>query len=445
MTFIRIANNKISTFRTLLLKGERMLSIPCILITAFLFGASWAHAKAGRITVTNTATVNGTGVHGTITIFNEASSSTTITEAKNALEVRFRSDYGPIALPPGYKDGYYRVAVFTFPVPASTIPAGGKVQIPYVIDTCDATVAEYDRAKAMRSVTLVSVDKGDIRQGITDPFAPPSQDNCSVCGNGIIEEGEECDGGGCCTETCDYVDNGTFCDDGDACTQTDECFDGACVGTVSVLCQEASDQCYDAGTCDPATEVCPNPPTLLNGIACDDGNSCTTNDTCQNGTCIGTPIVCDDDNVCTSDECVDGECFFTNNTNPCEDGSECTTDDFCEDGTCQSGPLLDCDDFKARTDDVCVEGIGCTHTLAENNGVCEGEGCVLCKEECSIIRAECVTACWDNFSSCLAGCTSTYCAPFCQVDLGSCLNACPDEIACWKECEIDNSCGADCL
>lgn len=37
----------------------------------------------------------------------------------------------------------------------------------------------------------------------------------------------------------------------------------------------------------------------------------------------------------------------------------------------------------------------------------------------------CADNCWSGFLSCVNGCTSTYCAPFCQVDLGRCLDFCP--------------------
>lgn len=37
----------------------------------------------------------------------------------------------------------------------------------------------------------------------------------------------------------------------------------------------------------------------------------------------------------------------------------------------------------------------------------------------------CEDGCWIGFLACVNGCTSTYCAPFCQVDLGYCLDACP--------------------
>jgi hypothetical protein len=86
--------------------------------------------------------------------------------------------------------------------------------------------------------------------------------------------------------------NGTPCDDGDACTQTDTCQAGACAGANPVACA-ASDPCHVAGTCDPATGLCTDPPAT-DGTACNDGNVCTTNDQCQAGACAGAgPATCD--------------------------------------------------------------------------------------------------------------------------------------------------------
>lgn len=51
----------------------------------------------------------------------------------------------------------------------------------------------------------------------------------------------------------------------------------------------ASDACHVAGTCDPLTGQCSNPPAP-NGTPCNDSNVCTTSDNCQNGTCTGTPV-----------------------------------------------------------------------------------------------------------------------------------------------------------
>jgi hypothetical protein len=52
-----------------------------------------------------------------------------------------------------------------------------------------------------------------------------------------------------------------------------------------VVCT-ASDQCHAAGTCDPATGRCSNPP-LPNDTPCDDDNACTAPDVCTDGECTG--------------------------------------------------------------------------------------------------------------------------------------------------------------
>src|SRR5207244_4960594 len=79
--------------------------------------------------------------------------------------------------------------------------------------------------------------------------------------------------------------NGTACDDGDACTQTDTCESGVCTGSNPVVCLP-SDQCHDAGTCDPATGACSDP-AKDDGAACNDANPCTQTDTCESGLCTG--------------------------------------------------------------------------------------------------------------------------------------------------------------
>ena len=53
--------------------------------------------------------------------------------------------------------------------------------------------------------------------------------------------------------------NGTACNDGNACTQTDTCQSGTCTRRQSRWSARRSDQCHDAGTCDPATGLCSNP------------------------------------------------------------------------------------------------------------------------------------------------------------------------------------------
>jgi Tol biopolymer transport system component len=101
-----------------------------------------------------------------------------------------------------------------------------------------------------------------------------------------------CDDGNACTSgdvchagACAGVDvpDGSACSDGNACTRSDACQAGACTGASPVVCA-ASDQCHEAGTCDPATGSCSDP-AAPDGTACDDVVTCSGQDTCQAGVC----------------------------------------------------------------------------------------------------------------------------------------------------------------
>jgi Tol biopolymer transport system component len=101
-----------------------------------------------------------------------------------------------------------------------------------------------------------------------------------------------CDDGNACTsaDVCHAgvcaganVPDDTACNDGDACTRSDSCQSGACTGANPVVCS-ASDQCHEAGTCDPASGVCSDP-AAPDGTACTDIDSCSGPDVCDAGVC----------------------------------------------------------------------------------------------------------------------------------------------------------------
>jgi len=105
------------------------------------------------------------------------------------------------------------------------------------------------------------------------------------CGDNNPCTDNACENPGTPTATCVHVNNTAPCSDGNACTRNDACQGGVCTGPNPVVCTP-SDQCHLAGTCDPETGACSNPPAP-NGVACNDGNACTRNDACQAGICMG--------------------------------------------------------------------------------------------------------------------------------------------------------------
>ena len=199
------------------------------------------------------------------------------------------------------------------------------------------------------------------------------------------------------TRTCKYtpVNNGTTCNDSDPCTQTDTCQAGVCTGANPKSCP-AIDPCHGAGSCDPGTGACSAPP-LADGTACTDYNHCTQTDECQAGVCVGgNPLACAaadachlagtcepttgvcsnppvDPNTCAAlDQChvlgvcnVDFSCTITPKSDgvACNDGDACTQTDQCTAGNCVGGNPVAC-----ASDDPCVTGGTCDSLT----GICNG-------------------------------------------------------------------------
>ena len=133
-----------------------------------------------------------------------------------------------------------------------------------------------------------------------------------VCGNGILDAGEDCDDGNklagdCCSPTCKFEPLGSPC-------------------TAPTIC--TNNACNGAGVCGSVS--------LNDGLACTDGNVCTVADTCTGGACLGTPKNCVDGNPCTTDLCTPPAvgCENINNGILCDDGNPATTGDSCSGGVC---------------------------------------------------------------------------------------------------------------
>ncbi|MBC8293446.1 MAG: hypothetical protein H8E45_09820, partial [Proteobacteria bacterium] len=204
----------------------------------------------------------------------------------------------------------------------------------------------------------------------------------AVCGNGLLELGEQCDdsntdAGDCCSATCTFEPGS--CDDSDACTQSDSCQAGVCTGSNPVVCT-ASDQCHTVGSCDPGTGVCSDP-AAGNGVVCDDGDECTQSDTCQAGVCTGSnPVVCT-----ASDQCHDvGSCDpgtgvcsdpATGDGTACDDGDECTQSDTCQAGVCTgSNPVVCTASDQCHDVGSCDAGTGVCSDPATGDGTACDDG-----------------------------------------------------------------------
>jgi cysteine-rich repeat protein len=249
-----------------------------------------------------------------------------------------------------------------------------------------------------------------------------------TCGDGALDEGEECDDGndtsgdGCeddcsfschepadcddsnvCTDDscveggrgrlCSYAPNTDPCDDLDPCTSPDVCSGGACVpgentcdclATEDCAAHEDGNLCNGTLVCDLETHLCEVDPgtvitcsptaTLCHVLVCVPETGDCVDDNPPSGT------ACEDDSdACTEDEC-DGVGHCVHETIVCTDGNDCTTDSCDPSSGCVFAPLTggSCSDGDACTvGDHCVSG-ACTSGSPKDCGdgdVCTDDGC----------------------------------------------------------------------
>ncbi len=227
-----------------------------------------------------------------------------------------------------------------------------------------------------------------------DGDACTTVDTCQagVCTGGEpieCQAGDDCHGAVCNPQSgqCEYpvLEDGTACDDQDECTQGDTCQAGQCESGQPVVCQ-ASDQCHEAGQCDPQTGVCSDP-QKQDGTTCDDHDACTTTDTCQAGVCTGgDAIECEAPDDCHEAVCdpQSGQCEQSalQDGTACDDQDKCTQGDTCQAGQCESGQPVVC-----QASDECHEAGECD----PQNGTCSNP------------QKQDGTSCDDGDGTCQAG------------------------------------------
>uniref|UniRef100_A0A7N8X3V8 ADAM metallopeptidase domain 28 n=1 Tax=Mastacembelus armatus TaxID=205130 RepID=A0A7N8X3V8_9TELE len=146
--------------------------------------------------------------------------------------------------------------------------------IPWTFSSCSSS--NYEKYLTARSPSCI-LDKPDYRSLITP----------SVCGNGFVETGEQCDCGtveDCSNPCC----NATTC----TLSEGSECADGECCESCKILphsreCRRKQDECDLAEYCDGKRATCPEDVFAVNGIPCKGDLGY-----CYNGQCPERPNQC---------------------------------------------------------------------------------------------------------------------------------------------------------
>jgi hypothetical protein len=215
------------------------------------------------------------------------------------------------------------------------------------------------------------------------------------CGNGVVEAGEQCDGGPCCSGSCTFLSSATLCrgsagvcDPAEYCTGSSTSCPGDSKYGSGTQCRAANGECDVAEYCDGTNPGCPGDGYKANGTACsEDGNPCST-DTCQGGACAhaagnaGTLCrasagVCDPAEYCTgSSTSCPGDSKYGSGTQCRAANGECDVAEYCDgtnpgcpgDGYKANGTTCT-DDGNPCSTDTC-QGGACTHAAGNAGAQC---------------------------------------------------------------------------
>lgn len=252
------------------------------------------------------------------------------------------------------------------------------------------------------------IEEGACRQGSCDPTAGcvyedaddgrPCQMNCfeeASCQAGVCTEDlnteivcpapeSECvdqlmcdrDTGQC--SITEFKEADTVCN-----TDENVCSLELCDGKGTCQPTENLDDCKDKQLANPCWTYSCTPKTgcvpthFVEGLSCDDGNSCTINDACAvsnvgQKTCLGSPVALDDGNPCTNDSCIDGVVIHEPVDGvPCAPNDGCSDSGMCSDGQCTAEVVCECthDGDCEQPETICGGVVTCNISVA--GGKCE--------------------------------------------------------------------------
>ncbi|MCO4764229.1 MAG: hypothetical protein KC502_22140 [Myxococcales bacterium] len=343
------------------------------------------------------------------------------------------------------------------------------------LGVCECTKRAIKLARATSCFVTQDVGDGPVKckgqrscseTGLTPCAAPPAaKEQCDGLDedcDGKIDE-QACDDGNPCTlDICDptapkdkrcvhqLTTDSCVLADGNPCFVDNVCVKGTCAPGKARDCNDKN-PCTD-DSCDPKTAGkgetgCVNKP--ISGAACDDGQTCTTNEKCEVGKCVASGPLCSDGNPCTTDVCgKDDKCTHADVTGACDDGNKCTTGETCKGGACIAAKTVckctDNADCKQQEDgDLCNGTLICDKatfpyackvdpatlvTCKKATGLCDGQVCAPKTGKCGFDSALTGKSCDADGNKCTSAdaCKDGKCV------VGAALN-CDDKNPCTKD------------
>ncbi|ELU43332.1 zinc metalloprotease [Rhizoctonia solani AG-1 IA] len=214
---------------------------------------------------------------------------------------------------------------------------------------------KFGRASDARRIFAGSVLAGSVDSSCLQEADTAAQTiSLQMCGNGIVEAGEDCDPGvgtnsTCCDSTTCKFRPSAVCDPSSSSCCTDSCQ----FAPSTQVCRPSRDAtCDKAEMCSGSSASCPSDQVTENGTSCGSGSLA-----CANGICTSPDLQCQTAGVslnltraCPSrnDRSCQVSCQDPRAFNQCVvlqtnlvDGSPCGYGGTCNNGSCQSGSALD--------------------------------------------------------------------------------------------------------
>ena len=220
-----------------------------------------------------------------------------------------------------------------------------------------------------------------------DQCVPVSAISCSVasvCGDGVLDAGEQCDDGGtaagdCCSATCQFESAITSCRAAAGACDLAETCDGTSAicpsdEKLTSVCRTAAGECDVAESCDGITDTCPS--DQFDPALCDDGVYCNGDETCNAGLCeTGSPPLCTGSTpLC--DEAI-GNCSACLVDLDCSNGAFCDGTEICNAGVCDFGAAPTCESPTPLCDNTLAGCVECQTDLDCTDGaLCEAQVCL---------------------------------------------------------------------